>query len=1023
MLRITASRSSQQAMSYYTEGLSREDYYAGELESDGIWGGDGARRLGLSGAVDREAFAALAENRNPSTGEQLTARQNAERRVGYDFNFHCPKSVSLVHALTGDDAIMEAFRESVRETMADIERDVQTRVRLGGRQEDRTTGNLAWAEFVHRTARPVGGIPDPHLHAHCFVFNATFDHEEDRWKAGQFGDLKRDAPYYEACFHARLSHRLGDLGYAVRRERHGWELDGIPRELVEKFSQRTALIEEAARELGITDKSLMDGLGARTREAKRKDLTLDELRDEWESRLDAKDRDAVRGAAQRRKDREREAVTTRECLDHADAHFFERASVVPERRLIAEALWRGVGTVEVGDMHRAFGQRGYRRKERDGDRLCTTDEVLAEERAMVDWVARSRGTCKPLKEDAHEFRQESLSEEQRSAVRHILESVDRVTGIRGGAGTGKTSLMRETVSAIEETGRKVFVFAPSSEASRDVLRKEGFGSADTVARLLVTPEMREAVRGQVIWIDEAGMLGTRTMKRVLDLARAMDARVVLSGDTAQHRAVERGDSMRILQQHGGLACAELKTIRRQQGIYREAIQALEAREIETAFERLDELGAIRESESHERFDELADDFVAAVRREESVLVVSPTHREAELATTAIRERLREHAMLGKESGERRVPALRRLGWSEAQRADPANYVPGLHVEFVLNAKGFTKGGKWVVDECDDRSVVIRDRDGERAHLPLDQPERFQVCESRELPLSPGDRIQFRQNGKTREGDRIHNGSVQEVHGFDEDGNIVLANGRTVAADFGHLDHGYVVTSHASQGKTVDRVLVAQGSESWGASSIEQFYVSASRGRKSLRIYTDSREDLLEAVTGSSRRLSAVELLGPADPRRPQPPNVAARERERIVGAESPPLPPVAVPAMDALAPVEIAPLAKLPAVQVPALADAVGTAAPVPDALSPPQQPGRVGQPAPPALRPSLAPNAPSLLDMARAQELLAKYAGPRVVSPEEPTIGEERRRMLLDKYAGGRREDHGRERDEGPDRDRDRSE
>ena len=142
--------------------------------------------------------------------KRLTPRLKSDRTVGYDFNFHVPKSVSLLYAMTRDDRILNAFRDSVDETMQDIESEMSTRVRKGGKNENRITGNMVWGEYVHFTSRPVNGVPDPHLHAHCFAFNTTFDEKEQAWKAGQFRDLKRDAPYFEAAFHARFAHRLAD---------------------------------------------------------------------------------------------------------------------------------------------------------------------------------------------------------------------------------------------------------------------------------------------------------------------------------------------------------------------------------------------------------------------------------------------------------------------------------------------------------------------------------------------------------------------------------------------------------------------------------------------------------------------------------------------------------------------------------------------------------------------------------------------------------------------------------------------
>jgi len=133
MLRITCSENAKQAKSYYTTSLKYEgnahklgSYYAEEQEIVGQWQGKGAERLGLSGRVDQKSFEALCDNHMPGTRDCLTARMKENRRVGYDFNFNCPKSVSVVHALTGDERVLGAFRESVVETMRQIESEKWT---------------------------------------------------------------------------------------------------------------------------------------------------------------------------------------------------------------------------------------------------------------------------------------------------------------------------------------------------------------------------------------------------------------------------------------------------------------------------------------------------------------------------------------------------------------------------------------------------------------------------------------------------------------------------------------------------------------------------------------------------------------------------------------------------------------------------------------------------------------------------------------------------------------------------------
>jgi conjugative relaxase-like TrwC/TraI family protein len=846
MLRIIQNVSSAGAKTYY----STSDYYTEGQERSGIWRGEGAVRLNLSGKIDQAAWESLCDNRDPSTGQTLTVRRKSERRVGYDFNFHVPKSVSLLHAVTGDERIVEAFRGAVDETMAEMEAEMKARVRREGRNEDRTTGNLVWGEFIHLTSRPVEKVPDPHLHCHAFVHNLTFDPVEQRWKAGQFGDLKRDAPYFEAVFHSKMGRKMEELGLPVERTKMGWEIEGVEKSTLDKFSRRRALIAEVAEREGLNTGAGRSDLGAKTRERKNKNLSMGELHEEWMSRLTPKERSAL---AEVEKQigapaiPERESVA-REAASLAVEHCFERKSVVPERMVIAEALKRSVGQASRQRVEEAVADQNLLLGERDGRRVATTAAVLAEEKAMIDFARDGRGTCAPFAKVVHAFKREWLNKEQRQAVQHVLQSQDRVIVVRGAAGTGKTSMMREAVEGIEAGGTKVFTFAPSADASRGVLRTEGFKDADTVARLLKDERLQQSVAGQAIWIDESGLLGTRTMAQVFDLAERLDVRVVLSGDRRQHGAVERGAALRLLEEGAGIVPAEIRDIQRQKGNYKQVVKALSEGRTEEAFRQLDKLGWIKEVDRSERYRALAKDYVESVSKGESALVICPTHLEGKWVDEEVRSELRRVNRIGQ--NEREFTVLENANFTVAEREDEVNYLPGDVLVFHQNAPGYRKGQRVTVGE---------------GQLPLKQAERFTAFHANVLSFAEGDSIRITQNGKTADGvHRLNNGAIFRVNGFTESGDIQLANGWVVAKDFGHLTHGYVVTSHASQGRTVDRVLIAQSTESFPASSQEQAYVSISRARNQATIYTDDKVALLNAVCHSDDRLTATELLSGHD---------------------------------------------------------------------------------------------------------------------------------------------------------------
>jgi conjugative relaxase-like TrwC/TraI family protein len=228
MLTVYTSTSVAEATGYYIEAKTQEAYYSEGQEFTGFWVGQSASRLGLKGRVDKESFVRLCENRDPVTGEPLTAKTFSKRRVGYDFTFGVPKSVSLAYAWTDDDRILRAVRQAGADTIEEIERAVAARVRKGDQDFDRTTGNLVGAEFVHLTARPLDGFPDPHLHLHYFLFNATHDGVEQQWKAVQMGQVMEEADYYSKAFLARLAENLKKIGLEITPTEKAFELAGLP---------------------------------------------------------------------------------------------------------------------------------------------------------------------------------------------------------------------------------------------------------------------------------------------------------------------------------------------------------------------------------------------------------------------------------------------------------------------------------------------------------------------------------------------------------------------------------------------------------------------------------------------------------------------------------------------------------------------------------------------------------------------------------------------------------------------------
>ena len=880
MIFVNHLKGATAAKEYYSQHISPGDYYGKDsAEMKGVWHGRGAEMLGLSGEVSQTDFFRLCDNIDPRTGKQLTPRMDEDRRVLTDFTFDAPKSVSLAMEMGGDNGggdsrILTAMQDATRETMAEIETDVQTRVRKGGKDTDRPTGNMVWAEHVHRTTRPVDGVPDPQLHIHATVLNATFDTVEKKWKAVQLGDVVRDKLWYQSAFHSRLASKLKDLGYGIERDGTSFRLAGIDRATVEKFSRRSAVIDAEAQRLGITDEAEKSQLGRKTREKKGKDrVAIPQLREQWNSRLSDDERLALRTAGSGWNPGDA-PITPEQAKEYAMEHAFQNASAVSEKRLKAEALMYSVGSVKPEDVADIAQHTEVIARLHEGQLMTTTKTVLRDEVAMLQIAKDGQrkqhsfigGLAKdaPEKVVAVEFLA-GLSNEQKKAALHILNSRDTVTGVVGKAGTGKTTMMRATRDALEtESGLHVYAFAPSSQASRNVLKKEGFADAETLEMLLRNEKLQARAKGQVLWVDEAGLISSKDMRRLMEVAKKNGNRVILSGDYTQHSSVEAGDAFRLLEKEAGVRLARLTEVRRQtMAGYKKAVEAISqgsGKAAQKGFDALDEMGWIVEARGEARHQALVNDYLDSYDEGKSALIIAPTHAEGQKLTEELRASLKLRGAIGK---EREFKARRGTGWTDAQKGDARNYEPGLVVEFHQNVKGgFKRGDVFAVARNGDHGIVLVGRDGSEKTLPVQQAQRFEVYRTRDITVGRGDRIRITKNGEARvagqaKGARLDNGDIFTVEGFTKEGDIRLEKGKLLPKDWGHMTLGYVDTSYASQGKTVDRVFIATGQESLAAANQQQWYVSTSRGREMAKIYVEDKDDVRGAVARTGQRLSAV----------------------------------------------------------------------------------------------------------------------------------------------------------------------
>jgi len=871
------------AKSYFEEHLSVGDYYSEGERVRGDWFGKGAESLDLRGAVGADDFLSLCDNLNPQTGESLTVRQKttrreldengrerevANRRVFYDFTLSPPKSVSIVALLGGDDRIIRAHDRATRIALEELEKFAATRVHSGRDISDRATANIVAAIFRHDTSRAL----DPHLHSHCILFNATFDAVEARWKALHNYELLRARKYVENVYYHELARDLRAFGYAIQNYARGdFEIKGVPREVCETFSKRHREIDERTRGLLSREPDLMasnrgdvrEYIAHNKRSRKIKNVVGERLCGLWASQI-SEDQMAVLDKLLDRVGSDSDfalRIDAASAVKWAEDHLFDRRSIVNEHELWRHALEHARGAdIALAELHATTARAGYLR-DRDNPNWLTTREVLSRELEIVN-LAKTGGACAPLEITISD--ESTVNDDQRKAVIQILRSRDFVTLFRGAAGSGKSFALRDVNHALRKARYKSCVIAPQRQQVKD-LERDGFTGAQTVSEFLARKQMPV---GAVVIVDEAGQLGAKQMLELLTFVKANAGRVILSGDTRQHGAVASSDALRAIERYSGLAAVELSEIRRQDPArgrtskekawiteYKAAVKQAADGKIAESFARLEKAGAIVECTLANQQEELAAEYLELAAAQASTVVVSQTWSEIHKVNESVRARLQEKRLIS--ADEWRVIALESVDLTNAQKRDARFYSDESVIAFNRDAGGFAKGefGKLVTITA--KGLVIEARNRVRT-VSFDQADCVTVCRQQNLVLASGDRLQLKANAKAICGERIVNGELVSVERMEADGRLRLQDGRILAANYRQFVRGYAVTSYAAQGKTADCVLFSDSTIK-AATNAQQWYVTISRGRRGIRIFTSDKEQLRENIVRCGNRALALEL--------------------------------------------------------------------------------------------------------------------------------------------------------------------
>jgi conjugative relaxase-like TrwC/TraI family protein len=849
---------------YSSRHLEHSDYYAEGEHVIGHWRGRGAELLGLKGDVRSGDFESLRQGLDPQTGEFLRQRKSADRvsadgtaqshgRHLYDFTISAPKSVSVMAILGGDQRLIEAHQKAVAEALRELEAYADTRVRQGRANKDRRTGNIVIAAYHHDTSREL----DPQIHTHAVAANMTYDGTEGRWKALQASGIYERRAYLTEVYRNALAREVRLLGYGIENRRNsrgrdcGFEIRGLSDELLAKYSQRSRQRDEAVnRFIAKNGRQPTDNeiavLVRESRADKLIEISTLEMRKRQFSRLTPAEKSLLDGL--RREPNTMTLGSGEASLEYAKDHFFERVSVATDYEILAEALRHGRGQIDPENLKSILNFQGLSGTIlRSGNEIATAAS-LKREKEMIECINSGIGRFERLGKKLF-IASDRLSPEQRRAVEFVLKSRDRAVNIRGAAGTGKTATLRELHRGLMESGRDILAVAPTMSAVEEI-QKVGFEKAVTIERLLQDPRLQMALPGKVLIVDEAGMVSGRQMSEILHFSERFGARVVFSGDTRQIQSVEACDALRILEKESRLKSVELTQVQRQTvKAYREAIKELR-RDPARGFEKLDFMGAVREVPWLDRAQTIAQSCSEAELQGHNTLVVCATHDEIDRVTEAIRSSRKMRGKLGEGVQIGRDVSL---NWTTAQKSDMHNFRPGQILVFHRAVKGIAKNETVEVAQIEGKGVMVRNEFGELRRITTKQAKSFDVCERRAFEVASGDKLLITAN-RREPGFHCTNGEIVAVKGIDKHGGISLEDGRVLPPNFRQFTHGYAVTAHRSQGKSVDSIII-----SGDGMQKELFYVAASRGRESVQVITSDKAMLRDGIGCSTARQSASEL--------------------------------------------------------------------------------------------------------------------------------------------------------------------
>lgn len=824
--------------------------------------------------------------------EPKLEKEPSRHRAAWDMTIGAPKSVSLtaIHdsrvRLAHDLAAKEAFRYA--------ERSIQ--VKMGGLNAPQSTGQMVAALFQHDTARPVDGYAAPHLHTHGVIFNMSRDEN------GQYRALNPKEMFYiqsavESVYQNRLALELHKYGYKLGYGKNASiEIAGYSAEYMKAESPRTTEIEEEKVRIDQHGPAANSNAALNTRAPKSDDSpeVIRAAHLEHAQRFGNQHEEVLAAARERGPvlySEKFRAQKADEAVEFAKTRLGERTTVMEDFEIHRDALKFGRGYITLHDVEKAFDRAGpqfvrvqHWRTDAPNNRW-TTPEMIIKERKILNFMAAGRDLPDhpsgfgPIAADSitkDEFRQKfktHLNERQKELVWNLINTGDRVVGVQGLAGVGKTHSLETVRDFAAKFGYEVRGLAATSTAVKEMI--DANVEATTIQSFLVKkPKNQQSQRTRLYLVDESSLTDVHAIAKFIDRLNPLD-RVVFVGDKNQHQSLGAGRVFEELQDAGMTTFHLKKIVRQIPEEYKDVVRHLSRGNVVEALDMLEDQGRIH-SVPHQgdRYNAIAQVVASSPLK---TLVVSPDNRSRVDISEAIRAEKQEKGKLGPNVYQSRI-LNQRSDLTETDLSFALSYQVGDVVHYRRDSKDGMKKGDYAsvvnVEREGNLVTVVRESDGKIfSYNPKRTATEAEVYEPTTRQFAVGERVMFTKTWKEQGTTVIKaaNRQLGTIEALEETG-IVKVKLDTPAGkpektvtwnleEMPHLDYGYVMTSYSAQGTTSDRVIVHIDTD---APNVQQLlsqqlaYVAISRGKQDVHLFVNDREELDDYLSRRPENATALD---------------------------------------------------------------------------------------------------------------------------------------------------------------------